>query len=167
MKIKLEALSLELAEEDDEPREDLSAAKEPEMHVSQRIRLSRKDTHNALIKKVEDISGENVLACYQCGKCSAGCPMSPLMDMLPNQIIRLVQLGQIEEVVKSKTIWLCASCFSCSARCPKGVDLARVMEALRLLLLRKSENRVEPSELEIEENLPQIALVSNFRKMTG
>ncbi len=132
-----------------------------------RIKISRNDVQNAIIKKVEYISGQNVLACYQCGKCSAGCPMISLMDLLPNQVIRLVQLGQIGDVLSSKTIWLCASCYSCTARCPKGVDLAKVMEALRLLLLRKSENRVEPSELDIDENLPQIALVSNFRKMTG
>ena len=132
-----------------------------------RISLSRNDAQNAIIKKIEDISGQNVLACYQCGKCSAGCPMVSLMDLLPNQIIRLIQLGQFNDVLNSKTIWLCASCFSCSARCPKGVDLAKVMEALRLLLLRKSTNYVELSELDIDENLPQIALVSNFRKMTG
>ena len=132
-----------------------------------RISLSRNDAQNAIIKKIEDISGQNVLACYQCGKCSAGCPMVSLMDLLPNQIIRLVQLGQVSDVLNSKTIWLCASCFTCTSRCPKGVDLAKVIEALRLLLLRKSTNYVEPSELDIDENLPQIALVSNFRKMTG
>lgn len=132
-----------------------------------RISLSRNDALNAIIKKVEDISGQNVLACYQCGKCSAGCPMVSLMDLLPNQILRLIQLGQFDDVLNSKTIWLCASCFTCTARCPKGVDLAKVMEALRLLLLRKSTNYVEPSEIDIDENLPQIALISNFRKMTG
>ena len=93
--------------------------------------------------------------------------MITLMDLLPNQVIRLIQLGQFDDVLGSKTIWICASCFSCTARCPKGVDLAKIMEALRLFLLRKSTNYVEPSELDIDENLPQIALVSNFRKMTG
>ena len=132
-----------------------------------RIRLSAKDVKNPIIKKLEEISGQKVLACYQCGKCSAGCPMVELMDLLPNQVIRLVQLGQIEAVVSSKTIWLCASCFSCTSRCPKGVDLAKVMEALRLLLLRKKGNYVDPSDVDIDENLPLIALVSNFRKKTG
>ena len=132
-----------------------------------RIILSKNDAQNEIIKKVEDVSGQKILACYQCGKCSAGCPMVSLMDILPNQIIRLIQLGQFSDVLNSKTIWLCATCFSCSSRCPKGVDLAKVMEALRLLLLRKSTNYVELSELNIDENLPQIALISNFRKMTG
>ena len=132
-----------------------------------RISLSRNDTQNPIIQKIEDLSGQKVLSCYQCGKCSAGCPMVSKMDLLPNQIIRLIQLGQIIDVINSKSIWLCASCFTCTARCPKGVDLAKVMEALRLLLLRKSTNYVEPSELDINEDLPQIALVSNFRKNTG
>ncbi len=161
LKMKLEA----------EKGRELVAVEEKAIPVSgsapMRIRLSRNDAQNAIIKKIEDISGQNVLACYQCGKCSAGCPMVTLMDLLPNQIIRLVQLGQIGDVLNSKTIWLCASCFSCTSRCPKGVDLAKVMEALRLLLLRKSTNYVEPSELDIDENLPQIALVSNLRKTTG
>lgn len=135
--------------------------------LEKRIILDRNDIQNSIIKKVEDVSGQRILACYQCGKCSAGCPMVSLMDLLPNQIIRLIQLGQFNDVLKSKTIWLCATCFSCSARCPKGVDLAKVMEALRLLLLRKSTNYVELSDLDIDENIPQIALVSNFRKMTG
>lgn len=161
LKIKLEA----------EKGREIVAVEEKAISVSgsapTRIRLSRNDVQNTIIKKVEDISGQNVLACYQCGKCSAGCPMVSLMDLLPNQIIRLVQLGQIDDVLNSKTIWLCASCFTCTARCPKGVDLAKVMEALRLLLLRKSINYVDPSELDIDENLPQIALVSNLRKTTG
>jgi heterodisulfide reductase subunit C len=161
LKMKLEKQERALAEEKE------AAVSHPVPTLNKRVRLSRNDTQNAIIKKIEYISGQNVLACYQCGKCSAGCPIASLMDLLPNQIIRLVQLGQISEVCNSKTIWLCASCYSCTARCPKGVDLARVMEALRLILLRKSDNHIDLSELDIDENLPQIALVSNFRKMTG
>jgi len=148
-------------------KEKLQPVRSPIPSQDIRISLSRNDTQNEIIKKVEDISGQNVLACYQCGKCSASCPMVSLMDLLPNQIIRLIQLGQVEDVLNSKTIWLCASCFTCTSRCPKGVDLAKVMEALRLLLLRKSTNYVDPCELVIDENLPQIALVSNLRKTTG
>ncbi len=152
----------------------LPSIKEKSTHVldsvpflDKRISLNRNNIQNSIIKKIEEVSGQNVLACYQCGKCSAGCPMVSLMDLMPNQVIRLIQLGQFNDVLKSKTIWLCATCFSCSARCPKGVDLAKIMEALRLLLLRKSTNYVELADLDIDENIPQIALVSNFRKMTG
>ena len=132
-----------------------------------RIRISAATLRNELVERVEEYSGQDVLACYQCGKCSAGCPMISSLDFLPNQVIRLVQLGRVQEVVNSKTIWMCASCYTCSERCPKGVDLAKVMEALRLLLLRSNRNYIDLEELEIEDNLPQMALVSNLRKTTG
>ena len=95
--------------------------------------------------------------------------MSFAMDLLPNQIIRLVQLGLEEDIANSKTIWLCASCFACTVRCPKGVDISRIMEALRVITLRKNINFVEPSRIPPETivELPQIALVSSFRKLTS
>jgi heterodisulfide reductase subunit C len=134
-----------------------------------RVEISSPKIKSDFVKKVSEISGQNLNLCYQCGKCSAGCPMSFVMDYLPNQIMRLVQLGLEEDIANSKTIWLCASCLTCSVRCPKGIDIARVMEALRLLTLRKNKNYVEPSEMprETVSELPQIALVSGFRKHTS
>jgi heterodisulfide reductase subunit C len=119
-------------------------------------------------KKVEELSGENVRKCYQCGKCSAGCPIADQMDLLPSQAIRMVQTGDTS-VLDSKTIWLCASCFTCAVRCPQGIDLAKVMEALRLLSLRKNIDHIDLSKISDEELeiLPQIALVGSFRKMTS
>ncbi len=133
-----------------------------------KLRLSVTTTNSALLAKVEEISGENLSKCYHCGKCSAGCPSLTNMDCLPNQVIRAVQLGD-EKVLESETIWLCASCFTCAVRCPRGVDLSKIMEALRLLTLRKDVNHIEVKELTQEEldELPPIALVSNFRKMTS
>lgn len=91
------------------------------------------------------------------------------MDTLPNQIIRLLQLGLEEEVLNSKTIWICASCFTCEARCPKGVDLSKIMEALRILLLRKGKDFIEVSNLSDEEleEAPQQLLVCGSRKFTS
>lgn len=134
-----------------------------------RVEISTKKIHSDFVKKVEEISGETLPSCYQCGKCSAGCPMSFAMDLLPNQIIRLVQLGLEEDIANSKTIWLCASCLTCAVRCPRGVDLAKIMEALRLLTLRKNIDRVKISEIpkETVAELPQLALVGGFRKLTA
>ncbi|MDI6841139.1 MAG: 4Fe-4S dicluster domain-containing protein [bacterium] len=122
---------------------------------------------SAVIRKIEEISGENILKCYQCGKCSAGCPAVGAMDILPNQAIRLIQVGEVDEVVNSKTVWVCASCFTCSARCPKGVDVAKVLEAVRLIFLRKNVDYQIPKEVPDKNKLPQIALISSFRKLTA
>jgi heterodisulfide reductase subunit C len=133
-----------------------------------RIEISSKDVKNDIIKEIEELSGQKLLSCYQCGKCSAGCPMVEAMDILPNQIIRLLQLGQVDDVKDSKTIWICASCLTCEARCPKGVDLSKIMEAVRVLLLRKGVDFIEVSKLsddELEE-APQQLLVCGSRKFT-
>ena len=134
-----------------------------------RVIISPQKLHGEFVRKVVEVSGQNLNLCYQCGKCSAGCPMSFAMDLLPNQIMRLVQLGLEEDIANSKTVWLCASCFTCTARCPKGVDLSRVIETLRLLTLRKNTDYVDLSNVSPEtiSQLPQIALVSGFRKLTS
>jgi heterodisulfide reductase subunit B len=74
---------------------------------------------------------ENVYLCYQCVKCTSGCPLVEHFDLTPNQVMRSVQLND-ERVLESKTIWLCASCETCTTRCPQGLDIASVMDALRI-----------------------------------
>ncbi len=91
-------------------------------------------------------SGENLLACYQCQKCSAGCPVAYAMDILPNQVIRMVQFGLRERVLASNTIWICASCYTCSVRCPNDIDIAKIMDNLRHIALKA---RVKPAEKDI------------------
>lgn len=136
-----------------------------------KIELSRNTVHNEFAQKVEEISGQNLFACYQCGNCTAGCPVSFAMDLGPHQVIRLSLLGLEEEVLECNTFWICASCLQCTSRCPKGLDIARIMEALRLVILRKKErlDHLEAAELSEEflERVPQIALISGFRKFTS
>ena len=120
------------------------------------------------VHQVETISGENLLSCNQCGKCSAGCPLAFSMDLLPNQVIRLVQLG-IEDVLLSQTIWTCASCLTCSSRCPKGLELPRLMEALRIISLQEDGNRLEADQISPERlaEMPQLAIIGGFRKYSA
>ena len=86
-----------------------------------------------LVDAIERLAHTKVHDCYQCGKCSAGCPMAERMDLLPNQLVRLVQLGKVERAMRSEAVWLCVSCMTCSTRCPKSVDCAGVLDALRQL----------------------------------
>lgn len=95
---------------------------------------------DTLSAKLRAATGESVFNCYQCGKCTAGCPLAAEMDYAPNQIVRLLQLGfpeMEEEALKAFSIWLCLTCETCAARCPKEVDLPRVMEYLRQEALRR------------------------------
>ncbi|HEY75027.1 MAG TPA: 4Fe-4S dicluster domain-containing protein [Thermoflexia bacterium] len=130
-----------------------------------RTTISADKVRSEFVREVEEISGEDLLACNQCGKCSAGCPVASVMDLLPSQVIRLAQLG-MEEVLESRTIWICASCLTCVTRCPKGVDLPRLMEALREVALRAGVTEIDLSLLpeDLVDELPQLAIVGGFRK---
>jgi len=134
-----------------------------------RINISRKKIKDHFVEKVQELSGQNLLACYQCGKCSAGCPAISQMDILPNQIIRFAQLGFKDELLASRAIWICASCYTCNARCPKGINIAEVIEALRQILLRgrKDHLKVEKLSDTEKEDVPPIALISSMRKFTS
>lgn len=100
----------------------------------QTVNLTHQIKQNAnFIDWVSVASGHPVSQCYQCGKCSAGCPVASDMDYLPNQVIRMVQAGLKDEVLACETIWLCAFCSTCTTRCPKHIDLAQVMESLRIM----------------------------------
>ncbi len=85
--------------------------------------------------KLEERTGQKVRHCYQCKKCSAGCPVAFAMDPLPHEVMKLVQYGAEERLLKCSTIWLCASCETCSTRCPNDIDIAGVMDGLRRMSL--------------------------------
>ena len=133
------------------------------------LKIDARTIDRAFLRKVEEISGQPVHKCMQCGTCSGACPMNKVIDLSPRRVVQLTNFG-LKELVESKnTIWICASCHTCLARCPRGLDLPRIMEALRLLTLRKNQNHLEPAEIKREdfEDMPQIALVSCFRKHTA
>lgn len=89
------------------------------------------------LDEIEARSGTSVRTCYQCGKCSAGCPVAYAMDLLPSQVMRLCQLGLKEEVLSSSTFWICASCETCATRCPREIEIVSVMDALRHLACKE------------------------------
>ena len=88
------------------------------------------------LAEIETSSGVKVSACYQCKKCSSGCPVTFAMDYLPNQILHMIQMGLKDEVLKSATIWVCASCETCTTRCPNDIDIAGIMDVLRRTSLK-------------------------------
>jgi heterodisulfide reductase subunit C2 len=90
------------------------------------------------LREVEKRSGTLVSACYQCHKCSTGCPVAPEMDLLSSQVMRLCHLGGRRELLRSRAIWLCASCEACSTRCPMEVDIAGVMDTLRIMAVEEN-----------------------------
>ena len=114
-----------------------------------------------------------VSSCFQCKKCSAGCPLTFAMDLLPDRVIRLALLGQTERLLSSRTIWVCAACVTCSTRCPNGIDIAGVMDWLKEEALRQGKAIPQPEvaafhRLFLESvrraggRLPEVALMRRF-----
>ncbi len=124
-------------------------------------------------KKIRDEiirrSGVNPLKCMKCGKCSGTCPAYDEMEYHPHQFVYMVETGDIEPLLNSKSIYRCLSCFACVDRCPRGVEPAKIVEAVRLAAVREQgKNHLKPDDLPelLDEDLPQQAIVSAFRKYT-
>jgi len=135
------------------------------------LRITSAREGNSFVAQIEKISDQTLLACYQCGKCSAGCPMAAHMDVLPNQMIRMAQLGMQKQLLATNAIWMCVSCLTCNSRCPKGIRIAEVFEALRRIALRagQRDDHLKIMELtpEARSVLPPIATISAMRKLTS
>lgn len=101
------------------------------MAKTRRATTLERDSSQTLAQIIQHEINENVFLCYQCVKCTSGCPLSDHFDLKPNQVMRALQLSD-ESVLESKTIWLCASCQTCTTRCPQGLDIAGIMDALRI-----------------------------------
>lgn len=114
-------------------------------------------------------SGVNPVKCMKCGKCSGTCPAYDEMEYHPHQFVYMVETGDIEPLLKSKSIYRCLTCFACVDRCPRGVEPAKIIEAVRLPAIREQDkNHLTPNDIPelLDEDLPQQAIVSAFRKYT-
>lgn len=120
-----------------------------------------------LTETIRRISGVNPRLCMKCGKCSATCPAFEEMDYHPHQFVDMVDKGQIRKLLASKSIWSCLSCFACIERCPRTVEPAKLIEAVRLAVIRQQGmNHLKPEQIPdlLDEDLPQQAITSAFRK---
>ena len=122
-----------------------------------------------LQEEIIRISGVNPSKCMRCGKCSATCPAYDEMEYHPHQFVNMVECGDLEPLLQSESLYKCLSCFACIDRCPRGVQPAKVVEAVRLVAIRQQgNNHLTPNDIPamIEEDTPQQLLVSAFRKYT-
>ncbi|HEY3313913.1 MAG TPA: 4Fe-4S dicluster domain-containing protein [Bacillota bacterium] len=99
----------------------------------------------SFLREVQGASGQPISLCYQCKKCSSGCPLGFAMDLLPHEVIRLIQLGAKEEVFKANSLWVCTCCKTCQARCPNEIDAGQVMDTLREMALRAGSGAPAPA----------------------
>lgn len=113
-------------------------------------------------------SGVNPLKCMRCGKCSGTCPSYDAMEYHPHQFVYMVEKGDIDKLIESAdSLYKCLSCMACLERCPRGVEPSKVIEAVRLMKIRQQgQNHLKPESIPemLDEDLPQQAIVSAFRK---
>lgn len=107
-----------------------------------RLKVSR---NKSFRDEIGSLSGQSIVSCYQCGECTAGCPVAYASDITPNQTMRMVQLNQEKAALSSSMIWLCVGCETCATRCPRGVELSKVMDALREASVQRGAAAAEPA----------------------
>ena len=125
--------------------------------------------NNNLQEEVIRRSGVNPRKCMRCGKCSASCPAYDEMEFHPHQFVNMVESGDIEPLLASESLYKCLSCFACIERCPRGVEPAKLVEAVRLTAVRKQgANHMTANDIPalLDDEMPQQAIVSAFRKYT-
>lgn len=115
------------------------------------------------------MSGVDPKKCMKCGKCSATCPSYDEMEYHPHQFVYMVDKGDIGPLLSSDSLYKCLSCFACIERCPRNVEPAKLVEAVRLVAIRRQgQNHLKSDDVPamLNEDLPQQAIVSAFRKYT-
>lgn len=131
----------------------------------------------SLADRVRAATGENVFLCYQCLRCTSGCPVAEYFDLTPNQVLRALQLGLDEQVLDAKTPWLCAACQTCTTRCPQELDVAGIMDALASIALEDGRepgvpeaalfNKVFLRNVDLFGRLYELGLVTEMNLRTG
>jgi heterodisulfide reductase subunit C len=115
------------------------------------------------------VSGVNPRKCMKCGKCSGTCPSYGEMEYHPHQFVYMVENGDIDTLLSSESVYKCLTCFACVERCPRGVEPAKLIEAVRLMAIRPQGcNRLTPDDIPelLDPDMPQQAIVTAFRKYT-
>ena len=122
---------------------------------------------NNIQNEIIRISGVNPKKCMRCGKCTATCPAFDEMEYHPHQFVYMVESGDSEPLLNSQSLYKCLTCFACVDRCPRGVEPAKLVEAVRLSVVRKQGNnhlKADDIPAMLDEDIPQQALVSALRK---
>ena len=122
---------------------------------------------NVCREDIINISGVNPRKCMKCGKCSGTCPSYDEMEYHPHQFVSMVENGNIEPLMNSESLYKCLSCFACVERCPRNVEPAKIVEAVRVAVLRQQgKNHLKPEQIPemLDPDLPQQAIVTAFRK---
>ena len=120
-----------------------------------------------IAEEIIRISGTDPKKCMKCGKCSGTCPAYDEMELHPHQFVSMINDGKVERLMATESVYRCLTCFACAERCPRGVEPAKLIEAVRLLQIReKGKNRMNAEDVAtiLDEDIPQQAIVSAFRK---
>lgn len=120
-----------------------------------------------LKSQILDVSGVNTKKCMVCGKCSGTCPNYDSMEYHPHQFVQMVEKGEIEPLLKSKSIYACLSCFACLERCPRQVEPVKIIDAVRQLVEgQRGPHYLDPNQVpeHLDSDMPQQAIMSAFRK---
>jgi len=123
--------------------------------------------NNVKKEQILRMSGSAVQKCMRCGKCSASCPSYDEMEYHPHEFVYMVERGDIEPLLKSESLYKCLTCFACVDRCPRDVEPAKLVEAVRLMVIRQQgKNHLKPDQIPelLDDELPQQAIVSALRK---
>ncbi len=137
------------------------------------IELVAKKMSEKAIEKIEEVDGKNFRSCLMCGKCAASCSpkIREQMDLAPWRLINLLMIGTkeaMEQVLNSKTLWLCISCSACVSRCPMKINMPKIMEALRTIILREGIDLLDMNKIsaDILNEIPQMGIIAASRKLT-